>query len=245
MIWGCTSTSSFSAGMPKMCMRLDQFEALVHQAGGIDGDLRPHRPVGMGQRLFRRRGGDLFRAPGRGRGRPRRSATCFRSLSMAFAAEGLEDGVVLGIHRQDLHPISRALRMKAFAGADEAFLVGEGHVAARPRRRRRSARRRRRRRWRRRRGRPVCGAACFSASGPAPASIPEPDSSAFSSSRRRDRQSRRSARRGLWRPGRGSWRRGRPPPRRPRTRPGAPRITASVERPMEPVAPRMVSFLCV
>ena len=34
---------------------LDHLEAFVHQARGIDGDLRPHRPVRMVERLFRRR----------------------------------------------------------------------------------------------------------------------------------------------------------------------------------------------
>src|SRR3569833_4327550 len=34
--------------------RLDELETLVHQGGGIDRDLPPHRPVGMGNGLFRR-----------------------------------------------------------------------------------------------------------------------------------------------------------------------------------------------
>ena len=50
---GCTSTSICAGGQREQVMRLDQFEALVHHAGGIDGDLRAHRPVGMAQRLLR------------------------------------------------------------------------------------------------------------------------------------------------------------------------------------------------
>ena len=34
-------------------MRFDQLERLVHQRRRIDGDLRAHRPVGMGERLLR------------------------------------------------------------------------------------------------------------------------------------------------------------------------------------------------
>ena len=53
-------------------MRLDQLEALVHQARRIDGDLRPHRPIGMAQRLLGRGGLDLRAASRCGTGRPRR-----------------------------------------------------------------------------------------------------------------------------------------------------------------------------
>ena len=44
---GCTSTSISLGRHREQMMRLDQFEALVHQGRGIDRDLRAHRPVRM------------------------------------------------------------------------------------------------------------------------------------------------------------------------------------------------------
>ena len=49
---GCTNTSMSLRGHLEQVMRLDQFEALVHQGRGIDRDFGAHGPVRMAQRLF-------------------------------------------------------------------------------------------------------------------------------------------------------------------------------------------------
>ena len=48
-------------GDGKQVVGLDQLEPLVHQGGRVDGDLRPHRPVGVAQRLLGRGAGQLLR----------------------------------------------------------------------------------------------------------------------------------------------------------------------------------------
>ena len=70
---GCTRTSISLGRQREQVMRLDQFEALVHQRRGIDRDLRAHRPVRMLERLLRRRRADRLRASRCGTVRPRRS----------------------------------------------------------------------------------------------------------------------------------------------------------------------------
>ena len=44
-------------------MRLDELKRLVHQRRRIDGDLRAHGPVGMGERLLRRDTSHVGQAP--------------------------------------------------------------------------------------------------------------------------------------------------------------------------------------
>ena len=38
---------------PEQLVGLDHLQALVHQRARVDGDLRPHLPGGMGERLAR------------------------------------------------------------------------------------------------------------------------------------------------------------------------------------------------
>ena len=71
------------------------------------------------------------------------------------AAERLENGVVLGIERQQRRAVALHRADDGSAGADQRLLVGERDDAAGTRWRQRSARDRRRRRWPRRRDRPA------------------------------------------------------------------------------------------
>ena len=105
-------------------MGLDEFEALVHQPGGIDGDLRAHGPVGMGERLLRRRRRDSLRAPCAewppGGGQDHRLDGCGIG-----AAQRLEYGVVLAVHGQQAHAHARGHAHEGRARANQAFLVGQ------------------------------------------------------------------------------------------------------------------------
>ena len=121
---GCTSTSISFGRHREQMMRLDQLEALVHQARGIDGDLRPHRPIGMAQRLLGRGGVDLRARPGAERA-ARGGEDDALDVLAAAGAERLEDRVVLGIDRQHGGAgLGRRAHEQA-AGADQALFVGE------------------------------------------------------------------------------------------------------------------------
>ena len=105
-------------------MRLDDLEALVHQRGGIDRDLRTHRPVGMAQGLLRRCGADRLRRPGTewAAGGGQHDAM---DIFARAGGERLENGIVLGIDRQDGSARRRGTTHEQRAGADQRFLVGE------------------------------------------------------------------------------------------------------------------------
>ena len=77
-------------------MRLDNLQTLVHERGRIDGDLRPHVPCGMRQRLLHRDICKFFArfAAERATGRRNPQATY---LCGVFAQQALVDGAMLGV----------------------------------------------------------------------------------------------------------------------------------------------------
>ena len=75
-------------------MRLDELERLVHQRRRIDGDLRPHGPVGMGERLLRRDASHVGQAP-RPEGTARGSETDALDGLRCAAAHHLHGGGML------------------------------------------------------------------------------------------------------------------------------------------------------
>ena len=111
---------------------LDDLQALVHEGGGIHADFRAHGPVGMGQGHGR---GDGFQAGPVGA--PERAARggqhqLFdeRQIGQAHAAQGLEQGVVFGVHGQDHRARGGGGGPDEVAGQDQGFLVGQGHDLA-------------------------------------------------------------------------------------------------------------------
>ena len=121
---GWTMTSSSSGDSREQMMRLDQFEALVHQRRGIDRDLRPHDPGRMLERLLHRHFAQLLQRPGAERpaGGGQDDATHFFAPARH---QRLEDRVVLGIDRQDCRAGGGRAAHEQGAGTDQAFLVGE------------------------------------------------------------------------------------------------------------------------
>ena len=121
---GCTTTSICSERQGEQMMRLDQFQPLVHQGGRIDGDLRPHRPVRVAQRLLRRGGRDGLAAPGAERparggqddARRPRGGPAPIAWNIALCSESTG--------RMVAPTLGRAAHEQA-AGADQALLVGE------------------------------------------------------------------------------------------------------------------------
>ena len=86
---------------------LDQLQPLVHQGGRVDGDLAPHRPVGVAQRLLGRGAGQLLQAPGAKRPTGGRQHDALDGCGVG-PGNRLEDGGVLGIDRHQLGAASGA-----------------------------------------------------------------------------------------------------------------------------------------
>ena len=219
--WGCTSTSSFSAAMPNICMASISSRPLFIRLAESMVTFGPIAQLGWASACSGVAAAICSALHVRN-GPPEAVSHIFSTLSTASPPSAWKMALCSQSIGRTLTPVSRAVRMKGVAGADETFLVGERDVDARPRPRHRSARRRPRRRSRRPPGRragrrpaptPPVRRRPRSPSPPVPPSI-----------RRRTpvRRWRRSARRALWRPGRDSWRRGRPRPPPTSKRPGAP-----------------------
>ena len=90
----------------------------------IDGDLLPHAPVRMFQRLCQRRLFDIGRGPGaeRAAGSGDDDADQFLAVSRA---QRLKQRIVFAIGGQDAGPRLRRALHEEIAGANQAFLVGE------------------------------------------------------------------------------------------------------------------------
>ena len=122
---GWTSTSSWSCIESEEVMRLDQFEAFVHEGRGVDVDLRPHRPDRVGRRP-RPASRAAIRSRVQVRNGPPEAVSVIETTSSARpGAERLVQRVVLGIDRQDGGPKRLRIAHEGCAGADEALLVGE------------------------------------------------------------------------------------------------------------------------
>src|SRR5215218_498383 len=110
-------------------MRLNQFQAFVHEGRGVDVDLRPHRPGWVGAGLGRSRAGHALARCGPER--PAGGGQRHRDHVLRPAgAKRLLQRVVLRIDRQDAGPKRFRIAHEGFAGTDEALLVGERDGAA-------------------------------------------------------------------------------------------------------------------
>ena len=109
---------------PEQEVRLDQFEALVRKCRGVDGDLRPHRPGRMGQRVRR---GDVREVVTRSAAeRPARRGQHERhDLVVAPTFKALERCRMFAVHG-DQRPSTPLLRgERQLARSDQALLVGK------------------------------------------------------------------------------------------------------------------------
>ena len=105
-------------------VRLDQLEALVGQRRGVDGDLRPHLPGRVRERVRRR---DVFelvaRAPAEGTAAGREDES--PDLVPRHVSEELERRRVLAVDRQQQPSAPRPRVAGELACGDEALLVRE------------------------------------------------------------------------------------------------------------------------
>ncbi len=110
---------------------LDDFESLVHQGGGIDGDALPHFPRGMiqglghGDRRKLRLG--CVKKWSSGGGQPDAL-----DLFHPSAAQALVDRIVLAVDGQKRFALAARLGGDQLARCHQAFLVGQPDRLARP-----------------------------------------------------------------------------------------------------------------
>jgi hypothetical protein len=115
---------NFRGGNVEQPAGFNDFEALVHQRGGIDSDTASHFPGGMIERLLDSDGVKI----GFGRVQERTAGggePDGGDLVHASAAQALVDGIVLGIDREERLALLAGFGGDEFAGGNETFFVGE------------------------------------------------------------------------------------------------------------------------
>ena len=111
--------------------RLDQFQALVHQGGRVDGDLGAHIPVGMLEGVSLGLAPELFGGHPIERSTGCREQNFFQPFRRGGILQALENGRMLAVHRQKVHPLAADRIGDQMAAGDQAFLVGKGQVMPR------------------------------------------------------------------------------------------------------------------
>ena len=108
---------------------LDDLQALVDQGRGVDGDLGPHGPGRVAEGVCRRDIGEVgsgSAAEGTaGGGEPD-----LRDPVAALSVQGLEDGAVFTVDRQNGNTPLRGQGHDDMAGRDQGLLVGQGDLLA-------------------------------------------------------------------------------------------------------------------
>src|SRR2546421_7348746 len=101
-------------------VRLNYFQALVHQRGTVNGDLGAHVPCRMCERV---RDGDMLQLVARTAAEW--AAACRQDdashLRRATAAQALVNGGMLGVDRHDFTATRRARFGNDWSGRDQAF----------------------------------------------------------------------------------------------------------------------------
>jgi hypothetical protein len=115
---------------PEQVMRLDEFEALVHEGRRIDVDLGAHRPGRVAGGLDRRGARDALPRPSPKRSAGRRDGRRGDILDRT-GRERLRERVVLRIHRLDRHSKAARVGHEEDPGADERLLVRERNALPR------------------------------------------------------------------------------------------------------------------
>ena len=109
---------------------LDQLQTLVHQGGGVDGDLGPHVPVGVLQGIGLGLAAQLLGLHPKEWPAGSRQQDLGQALGALLILQTLEDGGVLTVHRQQLDAVLRHRLRDQMAAGDKAFLVGQCQVMA-------------------------------------------------------------------------------------------------------------------
>ena len=117
---------------PEQLVGLNDLQALVHEGGRVDRDLRAHAPRGMGQGVSH---GDLRQAGLGGpaakwstRSREEEASHVVRSVD---GGQALVDGAVLGVDRHDLGSRGAPGLLHHRRPGDQRLLVGQGQTFTR------------------------------------------------------------------------------------------------------------------
>ena len=115
---------------------LDHLETLVHQCGGVDGDLRAHLPRRVVQGLLLRHPGHIVqRRLSEGPARCRKDHPFHVSVRRLF--QGLPHRSQLAVQRHQPYALSGRHLRHDVTRNNEGLLVGDGHILARLHRRER------------------------------------------------------------------------------------------------------------
>ena len=110
---------------------LDDFETFVHHGCRVDGDLRPHVPVGVLQCEVLSGRLDPRPVPGAERAARSREMDARKRVPLR-GLQALENGGMLGVHRKDLHAVLAGLRHDDGSRGDERLFIGKGDVFTGP-----------------------------------------------------------------------------------------------------------------
>ena len=110
--------------------RLDQLQALVHQGGGVDGDLGTHVPVGVLEGIGLGLAPQLLGLHAEEGAAGGREQDLGQALGALLVLQALEDGGVLAVHRQQLHAVLCHGPGHQMAARNKALLVGKGQIMA-------------------------------------------------------------------------------------------------------------------
>ena len=115
---------------PEKPFCLHNFQSLIYQGSGINGDLMPHSPVGMFQGIFHPDMLQIF--PFLSPERPSGSGDQkFLDTSGLFTVKALVNSAVLAVHRIDFHPFFFCQRHDNMSGSYQSLFIGQSNVFSR------------------------------------------------------------------------------------------------------------------
>ena len=110
--------------------RLNEFQTLIHEGGGVNGDLGPHVPVGVLEGIRLGLGAQFLGFHAEERPAGRREQDLGQAGGALLVLQALEDGRVLAVHGQQLHAVLCHRPGDQMAAGDKALLVGQGQIVA-------------------------------------------------------------------------------------------------------------------
>ena len=115
---------------PEKPFCLHNFQALIYQGSGINGDLMAHSPVGMLQSVLHP---DMFQIfPFLSTERPSGSGNQkFPDTSGSFSVKALVNGAVFTVHRVDLYALFLCQRHDNMSGGYQGLFIGQSNIFSR------------------------------------------------------------------------------------------------------------------
>ena len=111
---------------------LDHFQPLIHQGGAVHRNLRPHFPVGVTQSVCL---GHILQVCGihvKERAAGAGQQNLFHFPPVTATHEALENGGMLGVHRNNFRPAFFRLGHHQLTGADQRLFVGQANALSCP-----------------------------------------------------------------------------------------------------------------